>query len=210
VQGCGPAIGEVFVPQFDIVPATPERWDDLVAVMQGCSYGRKCWCAYWYLPNADFKAGWGDRNRETLERLVKEGKEPGLIAYAEGEPAAWVSVAPRRDFDRLNRSKNFAPLDGKDVWAVNCFIVAQKFRRQGLMPKLARAAADFAIGKGADGAEAYPIIPGPKTAASDLYLGTEHAFIEAGYEEVARPLPRRPVMRRMRQFRHPQTKSPGA
>ena len=44
-----------------------------------------------------------------------------------------------RNFDRLNRSKNFAPLDGKDVWAVNCFVVASGFRRQGLMEKLARA-----------------------------------------------------------------------
>jgi hypothetical protein len=66
------------------------------------------------------------------------------------------------------------------------------------MAKLARAAADFAIEKGADGAEAYPIVPGPKTAAGDLYLGSERAFIDAGYTEVARPLPRRPIMRRMR------------
>jgi GNAT superfamily N-acetyltransferase len=183
---------------LDIVPVTRKRWDDLVLVMSGCSYGRKCWCAYWYLPNAEFKAGWGDKNRETLEGLVKAGKEPGLIAYVDGEPAAWVSVAPRRSFDRLNRSRNFAALDDRDVWAVNCFVVAPDFRRQGLMVKLARAAADFAIGKGADGAEAYPIVPGPKTTAGDLYLGCERAFIDAGYTEVARPLPRRPIMRRMR------------
>lgn len=81
---------------------------------------------------------------------------------------------------------------------MNCFVVAPDFRRKGLMEKLARAAADFAIGKGADGAEGYPLIPGPKTAAGDLYLGTERAFTAAGYAEAARPLPRRPVMRRMK------------
>ena len=182
---------------LEIVPVTAGRWDDLVLVMGGCSYARKCWCAYWYLPNADFKAGWGDANREPLERLVKEGAEPGLIAYVDGEPAAWVSVAPRRNFDRLNRSRNFAARDGKDVWAVHCFVVAPDFRRQGLMEKLARAAADFAIAKGADGAEAYPLVPGPRTTAGDLYLGTETAFRAAGYTEIARPLPRRPIMRRM-------------
>lgn len=183
---------------LEIVPVTPARWPDLVTVMSGCSYARKCWCAYWYLPNAEYKAGWGDKNRETLERLVKQGKKPGLIAYVGGEPAAWVSVAPRGNFDRLNRSKNFAPIDGKDVWAVNCFVVAPAFRRQGLMEKLARAAADFAISMGADGVEGYPLVPGPKTSAGDLYLGTERAFSEAGYAEAARPLPRRPIMRRMR------------
>ncbi|OJX50539.1 GNAT family N-acetyltransferase [Devosia sp. 66-22] len=183
---------------LDIQPVTPARWDDLVLVMGGCSYGRKCWCAYWYLPNADYKAGWGEGNRETLERLVKAGAEPGLIAYVDGVAAAWVSVAPRRNFDRLNRSKNFAAFDDSNVWAVNCFIVAPGFRRQGLMGRLARAAAEFAIARGADGAEAYPVVPGPRTATGDLYLGTERAFRAAGYTEVARPLPRRPVMRRMK------------
>lgn len=181
-----------------IVPVTRERWGDLCSVMESCAYGRKCWCAYWYLPNADYKAGWGEANRVTLEGLVKAGAEPGLIAYVGGTPAAWVSVAPRDNFDRLRRSKNFAPLDGKDVWAVNCFVVAKPFRGQGLMQRLADAAAEFAIARGADGAEAYPIEPGPKTSANDLYLGTPSAFAAAGYQEAARPLPRRPIMRRMR------------
>lgn len=177
---------------FEIVPVTPQRWDDLALVMAECSYARKCWCAYWYLPNAQYKAGWGDTNRAPLEQLVRNGAEPGLMAYVDGEPAAWVSVAPRTSFDRLNRSRNFAAIDDKRVWAVNCFVVAQDFRRQGLMTRLARAAAEFAIASGADGAEAYPIVPGPKTSAGDLYLGTERAFKEAGYEEVARPLPLAP------------------
>jgi GNAT superfamily N-acetyltransferase len=181
----------------DIVPATAKRWDDLVAVIETCSYGRKCWCAYWYLPRAAFKAGWGEANRVPLEQLVRADRRPGLIAYVAGQPAGWVSVAPRRNFDRLNRSRNFAALDERNVWAVNCFVIAPAFRRQGLMAKLAAAAAEFAIGNGADGAEAYPIEPGPKTGAGDLYLGTPNAFATAGYVEVARPLPRRPVMRRM-------------
>jgi hypothetical protein len=60
------------------------------------------------------------------------------------------------------------------------------------------AAAAAAITHGADGAEAYPLVPGPKSTAADLYLGTERAFLAAGYTEVARSLPHRPVMRRMK------------
>jgi GNAT superfamily N-acetyltransferase len=82
------------------------------------------------------------------------------------------------------------------VWAVNCFVVAPEFRGQGLMVHLANAAAVFALKNGADAAEAYPIEPGPRTTGGDLYLGTPRAFAEAGYVEVARPLPRRPIMRR--------------
>ena len=179
-----------------IVAVTRGRWEDLAEVMNSCSYGRKCWCAYWYLPNAQFKAGWGDANREPLERLVKTGKRPGLLAYVDDRVAAWVSVALRRNFDRLNRSRTFAPIDDAKVWSVNCFVVAPAFRRQGLMTVLASAAAEFALENGADAAEAYPLEPGPKTTGGDLYLGTPRAFAEAGYVEVARPLPRRPIMRR--------------
>jgi GNAT superfamily N-acetyltransferase len=181
-----------------ILPVTADRLGDLATVMGNCSTADKCWCAYWYRSNAAFKAGWGEANRGPLERLVRAGAEPGLVAYVEGEPAGWVSVAPRRNFDRLNRSTNFAPLDDRDVWAVNCFVVAKPFRRRGLTTRLAAAAASFAIERGAEGVEAYPIEPGPKTGSGDLYPGTPHAFAAAGYREVARPLPRRPVMRRIR------------
>ena len=125
------------------------------------------------------------------------GEEPGIIAYVGGEPAAWVSVAPRTEFDRLRRSRNFAAIDDTPVWAVNCFVVAKPFRRHELMAVLARAAADFAFGKGAPGVEAYPIEPSGKSGAGDLYMGTVGALTKAGFEEVARPLPRRPIMRLM-------------
>ncbi len=65
------------------------------------------------------------------------------------------------------------------------------------MEKLARAAAEFAFSRGAPAVESYPVEPGPKTGAGDLYLGTISAFLRAGYVEVARPLPRRAIMRRM-------------
>lgn len=164
--------------------------------MAGCGgVANRCWCAYWYLSNADYHAGID--NPATLERLVKDGTEPGILGYVDGEPAAWVSVAPRRNFDRLNRSKTFAPIDDLPVWAVNCFVVAKQFRRQGLMVPLAAAAADFAFSRGAPAAEAYPIEPGPRTTPTDLYLGTISAFAGVGYVEVTRPLPRRAIMRKV-------------
>ena len=35
----------------------------------------------------------------------------------------------------------------------------------------------LALGRGADGAEAYPIVPGPKSSPADLYLGTERGVM---------------------------------
>ncbi|MEO6395131.1 MAG: GNAT family N-acetyltransferase [Devosia sp.] len=176
--------------------ATPSRWADLATAMEGCSYGKNCWCAYWYLPQALYKANSGAQNRAHLEGLVRGGKVPGLIGYVDGALAGWVGVGPRGRFDRLNRSRNFAALDALDAWAVNCFIVLKPFRRQGLMAELAKAAAAYAFSKGAAVAEGYPAEPGEKTGSGDLYLGSIAAFEKAGYKEVARPLPRRAIMRR--------------
>jgi RimJ/RimL family protein N-acetyltransferase len=187
-------------------PATRDRLADLAAVMTDNAISGNCWCAYWYRTNAAYKAGWGKDNPKTLTQIVEQGDEPGIIAYVEGQPAAWVSVAPRRRFDRLVRSTNFAPIDNGEVWAVNCFVVVKAFRRNGLMPILARLAAEFAFGKGAPAVEAYPIEPSAKSGPGDLFIGTVNAFRDAGYREVARPLPRRPIMRLMRLG---QEKAPG-
>lgn len=182
-----------------IHPATAERWPDVVTVFEDCADGKRCWCAYWYLPNRDFKAGWGEANRATLERLVRCGAEPGILAYVDGEPAAWLLVAPRTEFDRLNRSKTLAPVDDQPVWAMACFIVRKKFRRRGLARELIRGGIDFVRGKGGSIVEAYPVDPGDdakaRMASWDLFVGPIRAFGELGFVEVARRLPRRPILR---------------
>jgi GNAT superfamily N-acetyltransferase len=189
-------------------PATPDRLDDVAAVMDETYNSRSCWCAYWYRSNAAYRAGWGKDNPLTLTAKIEAGEEPGIVAYVDDAPVAWVSVAPRSAFDRLNRSRNFAPIDDLPVYAVNCFVVVKSYRRQGLTTALARFAAEFAFGKGAPGVEAYPIVPSEKSGPADLYVGTERAFREAGYVEVARPLPRRPIMRLLRRPEAQNEKAP--
>ncbi len=176
--------------------ATPERWPDVEAAMRGCSYARKCWCAYWYLPNRDYKAGWGETNSATLKAKVAAGEEPGVVAYLDDMPAGWCAVAPRERHDRLKRSKPFAPVDGRPVWSITCFVVRTGCRRRGLMRTLLQAAVTHARDRGAALVEAYPVEPGPKTGGADLYFGTANAFRDCGFVEVARRLPTRPIMRR--------------
>lgn len=82
------------------------------------------------------------------------------------------------------------------MWSVTCFVVRTGYRRMGLMRTMLEAAVVHAARKGATLVEGYPVEPGEKTGASDLYFGTAAAFRDCGFEEVTRPLPRRPVMRR--------------
>ena len=94
--------------EANIVPVTPERWDDLVTVMGTCSYARKCWCAYWYLPNAEFKVGWGDANRAPLERLVKDGKFPAPVQVGENR-IAWFEDEVDAHYARLAAERSPQP-----------------------------------------------------------------------------------------------------
>jgi GNAT superfamily N-acetyltransferase len=180
---------------FSFEPAIAERLTDIAAIFGDCSYGRKCWCAYWYLLNRDYKAGWGQGNKAHFEALVLAGKEPGIIAYAGDEPAGWLGIAPRTVFDRLNRSKPLAPVDDLEVWAMNCFIVRKPWRRSGLMRRLIRAGVEFVRQRGGRIVEAYPFDGTRKPLGDELFIGTAAAFADCGFVEVARRLPARPVMR---------------
>ena len=181
-------------PEIVIRPATPDRWPDVEAVFRDCSDARHCWCAYWYLPNREFKAGWGEANARVLRERVEAGLEPGVLAYADGEPAGWAGVAPRAAFDRLRRSKPLAPVDDAPAWALNCFVVRKPWRRRGLMRPLVRGAVAHAVANGAAVIEAYPV-DSDRPTSWDLFLGSAAAFREAGFVEVARRLPRRPILR---------------
>jgi hypothetical protein len=175
---------------------TPELLGDACTVFEGCSYGRKCWCAYWYRPNREHKAGWGSGNRAFFEELVKSGEEPGIIAFVDDQPAGWLGIAPRTSFDRLNRSKPFAAIDDTPVWAMNCFIIERQFRRSGLMRGLIMAGLDFIRQRGGAVAEAYPWEGNRKPLVDELFVGTAAAFRDCGFVAVARRLPSRPIMRR--------------
>jgi GNAT superfamily N-acetyltransferase len=130
-----------------------------------------------------------------MGRLVATGRVPGLLAYRDGEPVAWVSVGPRETFAALERSRTLARVDDRPVWSVVCFFVARPYRGTGMMTLLLRAAVDFAQKHHARIVEGYPIDPGKGLAGYDGFTGVASAFRRAGFKEVARPSPRQRIMR---------------
>jgi GNAT superfamily N-acetyltransferase len=96
----------------------------------------------------------------------------------------------------LDRSRVLARVDDAPVWSVTCFFVARKYRYSGLTVALLRAAVEHARRRGACVVEGYPIDPaGGKTADAFAYTGLESAFRDAGFVEVLRRSPTRPIMR---------------
>ncbi len=62
------------------------------------------------------------------------------------------------------------------------------------MRPLIEGAVAHAVAHGAAAVEAYPV-DSDKVSSWDLFLGSIAAFREAGFVEVARRLPRRPILR---------------
>ncbi len=181
-----------------IHPATIERWDDVVKLFGPRGACAGCWCQWGRKSSAEYKRDSGDANRRSLRKLIASGAPVGLLAYLDGEPVGWCAVAPRADLVRLAGSRVLAPVDDRPVWSASCFFVAKTARRQGVTVALLRAAAEYAAKHGARVLEGYPLdlAAGTSTAAAFAWWGLAPAFQRAGFREVARRSPTRPIMRK--------------
>jgi len=180
-----------------IHPLTPARWADFEKLFGKNGACAGCWCMWWRLPRKQWVAQKGERNRKAMQHLVKSRVAPGLLAYVDGEPAGWCAVAPRDQYVRLANSRVLKPVDDQPVWSVTCFFVARKFRRRGLTVALLNAAAEFARKRGAKTLEGYPTEPRKDQPDAFVYTGLASAFRQAGFKEVARRSPSRPIFRRV-------------
>jgi GNAT superfamily N-acetyltransferase len=139
---------------------------------------------FWRLRGPEFDYGWGhgdgSKNRAGLGALVAKGPPPGLIAYVDGEPAAWCSLGPRAEFVRLERSPTLGVVDDKPVWSIVCFYIHGDYKRQGLGSALLDGAVAYARARGATMIEGYPVKPGHV----DPFTGFESMFLEAGFRLV--------------------------
>jgi GNAT superfamily N-acetyltransferase len=150
----------------------------------------------WRLRRADWERGKGDGNRAAFRRIVREGPPPGILAYADGEAIAWCAVAPRDAYVQLERSRVLKRIDAEPVWSVSCLFVTRAYRRRGVSVAMLRAAGEFAASHGARIVEGYPVEPySGKMPDAFAWTGTVAAFRAAGYAEVARGSPKRPIMR---------------
>ncbi len=178
-------------------PVTPDRWGDLERLFGVHGAYAGCWCMWWRLSRAEFSRRSAAERRAGLKELVDTGHPPGILAYADGEPIAWVSIGPRESFPPLERSRTLKRVDDRPVWSIVCFFVAKPHRNQGLMVRLLEGAVAYAASQGAQVVEGYPSDPGDArvNGGSEGFMGLESAFRKAGFAEVARPSARRPIMR---------------
>ena len=178
---------------FEAHPVTAERWPDLVELFDR-PVARTCFCMY-YRKTGE-ATGVGAVNRRAMQAIVEEGTVPGLIGYDDGVPVAWVSLGPRDAYPKLRRSPVMKPVDERPVWSIVCFFVDRKARGRGLSERLLRAAVDYARSRGARLLEAYPVDALEPRDPDSMFFGAKSMYDRAGFREVARRRPTRPVVRK--------------
>jgi ribosomal protein S18 acetylase RimI-like enzyme len=187
--------------KLNVRPLTPERWPDLEALFnaKGCSVARGCWCMFYRqsgarepLPSGTTQA---QANRAELKKLSHSETPPGLIGYRGKVPVGWVSLGPREDYAKLKRSPVMKPVDDKPVWSIICFVVPSEHRGQGVARALLDGAIAYARKQGATLLEAYPVDKPGRSHDDFMWFGAKSMYDDAGFEEVARRKPQRPVVR---------------
>jgi GNAT superfamily N-acetyltransferase len=192
-----------------IVPANEASCEDLQALFGPRGAAGTCQCQRYKLrPRESFRSFPAEERARRLRAQTGCGHSQsvttsGLVAYLDGEPVGWCAVEPRPAYAGLVRN-NRVPWEERaedktddSVWAVTCVLARAGFRRQGVSRALARAAVEYAQGRGARALEAYPMLtePGQEITWDELHVGTRSIFAAAGLVEVSRPTKRRVVMR---------------
>lgn len=182
--------------RFRIEPLTHSRWHDFEKLFGERGACGGCWCMWWRLKRSEFNLQKGEGNKEAMRRLVESGRVPGLLAYDKSEPVGWISVAPREEFQALERSRILKPVDDNAVWSVVCFFVDKHYRGKGITVRLLEGAKEYVRRNGGAILEGYPVDPeNERSPDVFVYTGLANAFKKAGFSEVARRSKTRPIMR---------------
>jgi GNAT superfamily N-acetyltransferase len=177
-------------------PLTVERWGDFEQLFGERGACGGCWCMYWRVRRAQFERQKGNANKEAMNALVTHGEVPGLLGYLDDQAVGWCAVSPRSDLVRLETSRVLKPIDDQPVWSVSCLFVDKKHRQKGVSLALLRAAVEYVRSLGGKVVEGYPVEPVKDTVpAAFAWTGLASAFLAAGFAEVARGSPTRPIMR---------------
>ena len=167
-----------------MIPATPDRWDDVVTIL-GSNGDRGCWCQAPRGRAVGYGASEPGVRRAALREQLDETPPAGMLAYVDGEVAGWCGFGPRPRLPRLEHSRTIPKVDDLPVWSILCFNIRVGYRRMGVASALLTGLVDYARASGAPGLEAYPIDPeGGRVDVSFGYVGLTPWFEKLGFRHV--------------------------
>lgn len=153
------------VDGFEFYPVNAGRWHDFETLFGERGACAGCWCMWWRIRRSEFEKNKGEKNKKAMRSIILGGEVPGILAYWDGQPVGWCSVAPRDQYSVLERSRILKPLDSRPVWSVVCFFIDKRFRKQGLTVNLLKAATIYVKQNGGNLIEGYPVEPQKRSVA---------------------------------------------
>jgi GNAT superfamily N-acetyltransferase len=179
---------------FTVRLLTPDLWPALEDLFGRAGASNGCWCMYWRIGPA-YAQRPREENRTDFRAAVESGPPPGLVAF-DGETAVgWCQVTPRAALPQLEKSRSFKGAEETGAWAISCFYVRRRRRREGVTTALIEGAVETAKAAGAQAIEAYPIDMTAPRGTSNPFMGVASTFAKAGFTEVGRRSPARVIMR---------------
>jgi ribosomal protein S18 acetylase RimI-like enzyme len=172
---------------FEVRPLSGETWDALAELFREGGDPRGCWCQHWRLRSKDMAAAKVPQLRERLRDRAGSTEPPGLVAFDGERAVGWVSLGPRTDFERIERSRVIPKVDDRPVWSIVCFAVSSTARGRGVARALLDAAVAYARARGATMLEAYPVAVDAREPIHPdaAFTGTLPMFERAGFRVVA-------------------------
>ena len=131
----------------------------------------------------------GSDRKPLMKSRIMDGTTVGLVGYLEGEPVAWVSIAPRDTYRDLGGPEAER---GEKIWSLVCMYIHRKLRGKGHGMELIKAAKAYAKKRGGTVLEAYPVDPKSPSYRS---MGFVPAFERLGFKAIGKAGSRRHVMR---------------
>jgi GNAT superfamily N-acetyltransferase len=170
----------------EVTTATQADFERLFEAKGGPSY---CWCMAWRdLPGRREHVA-NDVKKQVMTGLIEAGTPVGILAFEDGEPVGWCSVAPRETYRKLSPKQDDTETG---IWSIVCFYVPRARRGSGLAHALLDAAVKHAFAEGAATVEAYPV---DQASPSYRFMGFRKMFTEAGFHEIGTAGSRRHIMR---------------
>ncbi len=172
-----------------IRPLVPDLGEDFLDFFDHAAFTDNpdwagCYCQF-YLEDPLGKP-WDNRtgreNRLAAVERIAAGEMPGYLAFLDEKAVGFCCAAPRRNLPLLAGIPELAATDADQVGSVVCFIVAPRYRGQGIAAALLQAACQGLWKAGIRWVEAYPRI-GTSEAAANCH-GPLQMYLDAGFKTV--------------------------
>lgn len=174
--------------------ATLARWGDVEAAFGPRARPDSCWCQR-------FRRHDEASNHDALHAEIRDAAVPiGLLAYLDDRAVGWTRVALRDTLPGIVGNTAIRRLveDDASAWWVTCVNLRRDARGRGIGSALLSAAVEHARDHGGSLVDGHPVDTGmlqSRPSAAALFTGTVSMFVAAGFSEIGRTSPRRPVMR---------------